>query len=96
MRSMTRSRRGYLMAALTVGFFLSSHVCSSAQDTAPALAKDNADIVALLDQEKQDPEKLAALAAEAYRDIPSNLADPERGEAYFHRAQAHRIAAAEF
>jgi CHAT domain-containing protein len=62
---------------------------STAQDatTAPSLA-DTADVLALLDQEKPDPAQIAKLSADADATIPSNLAAPKRGEAYFRRAQA--------
>jgi tetratricopeptide (TPR) repeat protein len=88
MSSRIGSGRGDLIVALAVGFFLSTCAGAWTQE-APALSqKDNADIIALLDQEKPDADKLAALAAEADREIASDLADPERGQAYFRRAQA--------
>ena len=45
-------------------------------------------MIALLDQEKPDPDTAAALAADADRIVAPELADADRGEAYFNRAQA--------
>ena len=82
-------RRLCLVIALTFGFLLSASSGGSAQDV-PAVTTQNgsADVIALLDQEKPDPDKAATLAADADRDVPPDLADADRGEAYFHRAQA--------
>jgi CHAT domain-containing protein len=89
MGSRVGSTRDGFAVILAVGFFLSTCACGSAQETAPAFAqKDNADIIALLDQEKPDSDKLAALAAEADREIAADLADLQRGTAYLRRAQA--------
>jgi CHAT domain-containing protein len=87
MASTGTRRRLYLVVALAAGLFVWCGSGSSAQDAAqPPAAKDVAAIIALLDQEKPDPAKMAALAAEADREIPPGLTDPQRGEAYFHRA----------
>ena len=67
-----------------------------AQDAAPAAqgaapapsAADTADVLALLDQEKPDPDQIAKLSADADAAIPANLTAPKRGEAYFLRAEA--------
>ena len=79
--------------ALAVGLGFLGELPGSAQDAAPVPAPppavtDTADVLALLDQEKPDPAKTAMLAADADAAIPSNLAGPKRGEAYFRRAQA--------
>jgi CHAT domain-containing protein len=68
---------------------LSASPGGSAQDVPAVTTQDGgADVIALLDQEKPDPDKAAALAADADRDIPPDLADADRGQAYLHRAQA--------
>jgi CHAT domain-containing protein/tetratricopeptide (TPR) repeat protein len=74
---------------LTVAFFLSASLGGRAQD-APAVTSDggSADVIALLNQEKPDPDEAARLAADADREIPPNLADADRGQAYYHRGQA--------
>ena len=89
MASGSGSGRLGLVVALTFGLLLSAGSGGSAQDV-PAVATQagSADVIALLDREKPDPDKAAALAAEADRDIAPDLADADRSEAYFHRAQA--------
>ncbi len=89
MASRSGSRRLCLVIALTFEFLLSAGSGGSAQDIPPVTAQNgSADVIALIDQEKPDPDKAAALAADADRDVPPGLADADRGEAYLHRALA--------
>ena len=92
MASTDGSRRLGLIVALTFGFVLLANSGGSAQDLPAATAENgSADVIALLDQEKPDPDKAAALAADADREVAPGLADADRGEAYFHRAQARAL-----
>jgi CHAT domain-containing protein len=89
MASRNGSGRLCLVIALTFELFLSASSAGSAQDLPAVTSQDGgADVIALLDQEKPDPDKAAALAADADRDVPPDLADADRGQAYLHRAQA--------
>ena len=92
MASRDGSWRLGLIGALTFGFVLLASSCGSAQDLPAATAQNgSADVIALLDQEKPDPDKAAALAVDADRVVAPDLADADRGEAYFHRAQARAL-----
>jgi len=92
MASKDRSGRLCIIAAVAFKTLLLANSGVSAQDAPTATAQnDSADVIALLEQEKPDPNKAAALAADADRMIAPGLADAERGEAYFHRAQARAV-----
>jgi CHAT domain-containing protein len=82
-------RQPGFVVALAVGFCLLGVVRGLPQDAtlAPAPA-DTADVLALLDQERPDPAKIARLAADADVAIPATLTVPKRAEAYFQRAEA--------
>src|ERR1700722_9665989 len=82
-------RQPGFVVALAVGFCLLGVVRGLPQDAtlAPAPA-DTADVLALLDQERPDPAKIARLAAGADVAIPATLTVPKRAEAYFQRAEA--------
>src|SRR5580692_5754978 len=89
MASRNGSGRLCLVIALTFELVLAASSAGSAQDLPAVTPQDGgADVIALLDQEKPDPDKAAALAADADRDVPPDLADADRGQAYLHRAQA--------
>src|SRR5579871_907809 len=90
MASITAAARLAPLLALAIAFGFLTGSRSLAQDAAatPPPAETTADILALLDQEKPDPAKAAALAAKADANIDATLADPQRAEALFRRAQA--------
>src|SRR5579863_3588428 len=84
-------RRSIFGVALLIGMSLAASRGSS-QEAAPAPAPPTvAEITALLDQEKPDPENRAKLVAEADAPIPANLTGAKRGEALYHRAEARRL-----
>src|SRR5579862_9449878 len=83
------ARRLCVVIALSFECLLSAGSGGAAQEVPAVTTQDGgADVIALLDQEKPDPDKAAALAADADRDVPPDLADADRGQAYLHRAQA--------
>src|SRR5215472_16105003 len=84
-------RRSKFAIALLIGMSVAASPGLS-QETAPAPTTPSvAEITALLDQEKPDPEKRAKLVAAADAPIPANLTGAKRGEALFHRAEARRL-----
>jgi CHAT domain-containing protein/tetratricopeptide (TPR) repeat protein len=83
-----------IAAALAFGLCL-ARTGAVAQEAAPAAAPappaTEADITALLDQEKPDPAKIAKRTADADAPIPANLTGAKRAQALFQRAQARAL-----
>jgi CHAT domain-containing protein/tetratricopeptide (TPR) repeat protein len=85
-------RRTDAAIALAIAISLASASHGLAQEAAPAPPPASvAEITALLDQEKPDPDKWAKLAAAADAPIPANLTGAKRGEALYRHAEARRL-----